>query len=135
MPIGERLFVILVLIAVPLLLIGLPIYLLMGGLHAFARKPLERCFSGIEWRVVPELGDVKFEYHTYRGFLLWWTQTEHQVAAPPNEARRLLKRLLRFNLTWGLLTGMILILPFLAVGNYYAQLRAIARQEQDLAHA
>lgn len=132
MTIGERILIIAVLIAVPLLLIGFPIYLLMGGLRTFALRPLERAFSGLTLREAPEPGDVYVVYHTYRGFLLWCMQSEHRFAAPPAEALLVLKRLLRFNLTWGMMSYGLLFVPFFAIGNYFAQKRSIEHQTHGL---
>lgn len=128
----DRIFIVLVLVAVPLVLVAFPIYLLFGGLYSFARRPLERCFEGIELHDEPKPGDVAFVYHTYRGLLLWATQTEHRIIAPAGDAERLLGRLLRYNLTWGMLSRGFLFIPFLAVGNYYAQRSAIRRQSKGL---
>lgn len=128
----DRIFIWLVLIAVPLVLIAFPIYLLCGGLYSFARRPLERCLEGIALHDAPQPGDVVFTYHTYRGLLLWCTQSEHRVIAPAADAERLLGRLLRFNLTWGLLSYGLLFIPFLAVSNYYAQRSSIRRQKSEI---
>ena len=65
-------------------------------------------------------GDVLLTYHTYHGLIVWVTQTRHRVAAPPADARRLLARLLRFNLSWGLLTYAVLFVVPLAILNYWA---------------
>lgn len=115
-------------VGVPLVLIGIPIYLLSGGLKTFGFGALERCFRDVRLHDRPQPGDVCFRYHTYRGFLLWFVQTEHVVVAPLADAERLLGRLLRYNLTWGLLSyGMLFILP-LACGNYVIQKRSMRRQ-------
>jgi hypothetical protein len=79
---------------------------------------------------MPEPGDVKFIYHTYRGLLLWFTQTEHRVFAHPEDAEKLLKRLLRFNLTWGMLSYGFVFIPVVSYGNYRAQLRSIRQQAE-----
>lgn len=81
----------------------------------------------------PQHGDVCFVYHTYRGFLVWFVQDEHHVCAPPEDARSLLTRLLRFNLTWGMLSYGLLFVPLLAISNYVAQKRSIEKQERELA--
>jgi hypothetical protein len=133
----DRLLVIFILIAVPLLLIAFPLWLLFGGLRTFALRPLARQFEDIVLHDPPEPGDVSFTYHTYRGLLLWVTQEEHRVSAPIVEAEKLLNRLWRFNLSWGLLSRGFLFIPFLATGNYLTQRRAIRRQaatmsEQEL---
>jgi hypothetical protein len=127
MPWQDRLLIGFVLLLV-LLAIVFVIYLLFGGLYTFALRPLRRCFEGIEVHKTPADGDVSFVYHTYRGLIFWFTQTEHRVIAAPEDAERLLKRLLRFNLTWGMLTWGILFVPFFAFGNYVAQRRSIEKQ-------
>ena len=124
----ERLFFLLVMTSVLLVLIVLPVYLLFGGLRTFALRPLKRCFNGIHVRESPEAGDVECIYHTYRGFLVWVKQDEHRFFATPEDSQRVLGRLLRFNLTWGLLCPGMIFIPLLAVGNYYAQKRSILQQ-------
>jgi len=116
-----------------LILVGFPLYLLFGGLRTFALRPLRRCYDGIKAHESPQPGDAVFVYHTYRGLLLWSTQDEHRVAAPPADAERLLGRLLRFNLIWGMLSYGMLFIPLLAVLNYYSQRRAIREQVGTLA--
>jgi hypothetical protein len=124
----ERLPFILLAVGILLVLVVVPVYLLFGGLRTFALKPLRRCFDGVRLHEVPEPGDVLLVYHTYRGLLLWVTQDEHRVLAPRADAERLLGRLLRFNLTWGMLSYGLLFIPFLAVGSYYGQRRSIREQ-------
>lgn len=132
MSVVDYLVFLLVILAVPCLLIGVPIYLLSGGLRTFALRPLERRFEGLDVHARPRSGDVYFVYHTYRGFLLWTTQDEHHVFAPPVVAEKLLGRLLRFNLTWGLLSVGMLFIPLLAVGNYFSQRSSIRKQTAAL---
>ena len=74
-------------------------------------------------------------YHTYRGFLVWFVQEEHRVCAPPEDAKILLARLLRFNLTWGMLSYGLLFVPLFAIGNYVVQKRSIETQERELGRA
>lgn len=133
MTIGERLLILFVMIAVPLTFIGVPIFVFMGGIHQFALKPLQRRCAGLDLHETAQPGDVYFVYHTYRGFLVWFVQDEHRVCAPPEDARVLLTRLLRFNLTWGMLSYGLLFVPLLAIGNYFAQKRSIEKQERELA--
>lgn len=130
---GERLLILFVVVAVPLTFIGVPIFVLMGGIQKFALRPLQRCFASCDLHPCLKPGDVSFVYHTYRGFLLWSVQDEHRVFASPADAKILLKRLLRFNLTWGLLGYGFLFIAPLAVLNYYAQKRSIAEQERQAA--
>ncbi len=114
--------------ASPFVIIGIVVYLLTGGLHSFALRPLKRCFEGIELHEALKPGDVSFVYHTYRGLLLWTTTNEHRVIAPAGDAQILLRRLLRFNLTWGMLGYGVILIPLLAFGNYFAQKRSIRDQ-------
>lgn len=135
MTIGERIFDLLFVIAVLLIVFGVPLFLLTGGMQRFAVKPLRKRFEGLELHESPMSGDVSFFYHTYRGLLLWFVQDEFRVYAPPEDARKLLGRLLRFNLTWGMLSYGALFVPFLAIGNYFAQKRSIEAQEWELTRA
>lgn len=93
----------------------------------WARRSLERRFADLNLRARPLPGDIVLTYHTYHGFLAWHTEEEHQTAGPPDDIRKLLRRLLRFNLLWGLMTGTLFVLP-LAIINYFAQRRSIVRQ-------
>lgn len=130
----DRVLLLFVLIAVPAVIIVLPLYLLFGGLRTFALRPLQRCYHGIRLHEQPGPGDVQFTYHTYRGLLLWATEDEHRIIAPAEDAERLLGRLLRFNLTWGMLSHGMVLIPFLAIGNYYSQ-RKLIRQQQRVEKA
>ncbi len=127
----------LVLIGVILLTIalfgGLGLIVLYGfrGFESLARRSLQRRYSGLQVHAEPQPGDVLITYHTYHGFVAWFTQTPHQVALPPDDARTLLGRLLRFNLQWGLVTYGALFIPPLAILNYLGQRRSIARQEAN----
>lgn len=121
-------------IAVLLIVFVLPFYLVFGGgITNFALGPLRRRFSGLTVHDVPAPGDVSFVYHTYRGLLIWVTQDEHVCFAPPHDAEILLKRLLTFNLTWGMLSYGLLFVPFLAIGNYRTQLKSIRAQASSSA--
>lgn len=128
MTIGERLLIGFVFLVTPLIFIGVPFYLLSGGSEKFALKPLMRCFEGLDIAESPRTGDVTFTYHTYRGLLVWYTQDEFVVSAPLGDAKTLLGRLLRYNLTWGMLSNGLVFVPFLALGNYFVQRAAIHRQ-------
>ncbi len=120
--------IVVTIVGVPLVLIGVPIYVLTGGWKRFGLPALERCFRDVPLHDHLEPGDVSFRCHTYRGFLVWVVQQEHIVIAPANDAKCLLSRLLRYNLTWGLLSYGMLLIPVLACGNYVAQMRSIRRQ-------
>jgi hypothetical protein len=103
--------------------------------ESLARRSLQRRYTGLDVHETPDEHDVVVTYHTYHGFLAWVTQTPHHVALPPDDARRLLARLCRFNLTWGLVTYGALFIPPLAILNYFAQRRSIAGQEADTLYA
>ncbi len=95
--------------------------------------PLAERYAGIEVHDAPAPGDVPFVYHTYHGLLVFlFVQTPHLVCCPPDSARTLLGRLLRFNLTWGMLSYGLLFCTVLAYFNYPAQTRFIAKQEAAL---
>lgn len=96
-----------------------------------ALRSLSRKYADLKIHSDPRVGDVILAYYTYHGFLVWFTQTPHHVALPPDDARRLLGRLLRFNLKWGLLTYGAAFVPPLAILNYFAQRRSIAKQEAN----
>lgn len=104
-------------------------FFLFRGYEYLARRALVRRYNGLDVHAVPQAGDVILTYHTYHGFIAWFTQTPHQVALPPDDARKLLGRLLRFNLTWGLVTYGALFIPPLALFNYFSQRRSIDEQE------
>ena len=107
----------------------LPFYLVFGGgMAKFALCLLMRCFEGTEPHELPQGDDVSFTYHTYRGLLIWFTRDEHQVHASCDDAKTILKRLLRFNLTWGMLSYGLLFVPFVAIGNYKRQMKLIEEQ-------
>ena len=115
--------------------LGLLALLIYRGYEGLARRSLRRKYAGLEVHEVRQPGDVILTYHTYHGFLVWFTQTTHQMSLPPNDARKLLGRLLRFNLAWGLCTYGALFIPPLAIANYIAQRRSITDQEADVALA
>ena len=94
--------------------------------------PLAKRFEGIDAHETPQQGDVQFAFHTYHGFLVFFVQTEHRVSCSPDDARTLLRRLHRFNLTWGMLSYGLAFVPFVSFFNYLAQKRAITEQESAL---
>lgn len=106
--------------------LGVLALFLLRGYEALARRSLRRKYRGLTIHDVPQARDVVVTYHTYHGFIAWVTQTPHQVFLPPDDARRLLGRLLRFNLLWGLFSYGALFFPPIAVLNYIAQRRSIA---------
>jgi hypothetical protein len=104
---------------------------LYRGWERLASRSLARVYDGLKIHEPPRVGDVLISYHTYHGVLVWFTQTHHVVALPAADARILLDRLLRFNLSYGLLAqGSFLVAP-LVFFNYLAQRRAVTRQQTE----
>jgi hypothetical protein len=109
--------------------------LLYFGCQRLAERSLKRAYADLNIHTVAGPNDVVLVYHTYHGFLIWHVEAEYRVILPVDDARELLGRLLRFNLSWGLLAkGGILIAP-LAIYNYAAQSRSITKQETEAAFA
>ena len=106
---------------------GLVYFLYSGGSKSLFRKVLFKNYEGLALHKTRQPGDVELTYHTYRGFIFWFIQDEHRVYAPRNDALALLGRLLKFNLTYGLMSYGMIFIPFLAIGNYYAQKKKIDR--------
>lgn len=100
----------------------------MASITDFGLSSLWRCFEGLELQEQPGPDDVTVTYHSYRGLLAYFVQTEHCIHASEAHARKCLKRLLKYNLTWGLLCPGMVFIPILALGNYFAQRRSITRQ-------
>ena len=86
-------------------------------------------FDGLKVHEGPAPGLVGVVLHTYYGFIVFVIQTEHRFWAPPDDAREALRRLHRFNLTWGIFAYGVLVIPLLSFGTYLFQLRSIRRQE------
>jgi hypothetical protein len=63
------------------------------------------------------MGDVHVVYHTYLELDVLVRQREHDFYAPPEDAFKALNRLLRWNLTYGLLPPATFFVPWLALGN------------------
>lgn len=87
-----------------------------------------RAFEGLKVHPGPAPGLVAVVFHTYYGIIAFVTQTEHRFWAPPDDAHEALRRLHRFNLTWGMLAYGVLFIPLFSYGNYLAQRSAIRRQ-------
>jgi hypothetical protein len=81
--------------------------------------------EGIRPTGVAEPGDVNLIFHTYSGFLVFFTQMRHDVVLPADQARILLKRLLRHNLTWGLFAAGGVFVPILSYFEYRSQSKRI----------
>lgn len=109
--------------------------LILKGYRRFmaaAERSLSRAFEGTTPCSARAPGLVEVVFHTYCGLLAFTHQREHRFWATPEDARRILARLHRFNLTWGLLARGALLIPFFSLGNYWAQRSRIASQESSL---
>jgi hypothetical protein len=116
---------------VGLLALGFAVLQGFRGYERAAGKALAQRFQELEIHDPPQPGDVVLVYHTYHGFLAWFTQIEHRVHLPPNQARELLGRLLRFNCTWGLTARGCVLVPPVSIVNYFMQRRSISAQETE----
>ncbi len=94
-----------------------------------ARSSQRRAFEGLKVHPGPAPGLVAVVFHTYYGFLAFVTTTEYRFWATPDDARRALLRLHRFNLTWGMFAYGAILIPLVSFVNYLLQLRSIRRQE------
>ncbi len=54
----------------------------MGSITDFGLPALERCFDGIELKESPGPNDVTVTYHSYRGLVAYFVQTEHRLMLP-----------------------------------------------------
>jgi hypothetical protein len=105
--------------------------LILRAYEALARRALRRIYSDFDLSDSRRAGDIAIVFHTYHGLIAWFTQTEHRLCVPGTDAKRLLNRFLRFNLTWGLFTWGALFVPPISLFNYLAQRRSIAQQLGD----
>jgi hypothetical protein len=102
--------------------------------RSILRKPQDKfrhIYADIPVHETPAPGTVFIRFHTYDGFLLWFTQTTHSVFAAPPDARELLHRLHRYNLTYGLFAAGVVFIPLISYFNYRAQLKSIMSQENS----
>jgi len=114
-----------------LIVLGVGALYLFRWYESAARKALIRAYGGLRIHKEPESGDVVVSFHTYHGLVAWFSQTDHVVALPSEDARVFLNRLLWFNFSWGLLTWGMLFVPILSLINYRQQLRSIKAQKAE----
>lgn len=117
-----------VVLGVAVILIAVPWLIVSGRASQFFATRLARRFEGLAIRETPTDGDVQLVYHTYSGFFLWFSQMEHVVYGPADDVRALLKRLLRWNLTWGMLSAGLVFIPVLSLISYAGQLKSLRAQ-------
>jgi hypothetical protein len=77
--------------------------------------------------------EVVFKFTTYTGFGIWLVQSTRVYALPHDVAARVLKRLLRHNMTIGLIGPGLVFVPFLSLMEYWQRQREIARQKEGFA--
>ena len=127
----EKAFVLGMLAVVFIILIGVPI-LAIRIRRPKPEKKFRKVFDGVEFNNANGPGLVELRYHTYDGILMWFVQTEHHIYLKPNDAREVLRRMLRYNLSWGLLAAGGLLVPLVAIPSYFGQKKTIASQEAEL---
>ena len=111
-----------------LLLVLVPVLVIRARRRAERPESLDKFFSGIrEIRLnrIAQPGDVHLTFHTYDGFLVHVTQRRHDLILPAAEARIVLKRMFRHNLTWGMFAYGALFIPILSYFEYRSQSRKI----------
>jgi hypothetical protein len=69
---------------------------------------------------------VRLIFHTYSGLLIFVVQRTHDVVLPADQAKILLDRLFRHNLTWGLLAYGVLVIPILSYFEFRRESARIA---------
>jgi hypothetical protein len=72
-------------------------------------------------------GEVRLVFHTYSGFLVFADQRKHDIVLPASEARILLRRLFKHNVTWGLLAYAGLLVPLVSCPEYLKQSKKIKK--------
>ena len=71
-------------------------------------------------------GKVRFVFHKYSGFLIWVREYSYDTVLPLDDAEALLKKLVRHNMTWGLLVYGGPFVPLFTFFEWRAQKRRIA---------
>jgi hypothetical protein len=108
------------------------IYLVVGAFLRTPEQKFRRVYDGIPLYSTPAPNTVFIRFHTYDGFLVWFTQTTHEGYTTPEFARVLLRRLDRYNIIHGFFAAGALLIPIVSYFNYRAQLRSVAAQEAEM---
>jgi|GEM_PF-5781839 len=101
------------------------------GFERLAKWRLKRKLRGLGFREDTQEVSVFVSYNTYHGFVAWYTETMHEVWLPYSDARKLLGRLFRFNLSWGFFTWGILFLIPSAIAHFISARSSIDKQFAD----
>jgi hypothetical protein len=117
------------LLAIPFFVVACIVLAIRQLRMPFERK-FRRVYDGLDVSATQRPGMILFRFHTYDGIVAWITRTPHVVFAPPDDARTLLSRLVRYNLTWGMLSFGGLFVPIFIYFGRRAQLQSIAVQER-----
>jgi hypothetical protein len=117
-----------IIVLVVVVSLGALVLFIFRSYEAHARRALQQVYTEFQLSTAPRSGDVAVVFHTYHGLVAWFTQTEHRVFVSGVDAKRLLNRFARFNLTWGLFTWGAIFVPVLTLFNYFAQRRSVSRQ-------
>ena len=118
--------------AIALVVFGLLGFVILKGIRWFGAASIRsrsRVFEGVTVYDGPAPGTVGVVFHTYSGVLVFVQQVEYRFWAAPEDARTVLSRMNKYNLTRGFFAYGGLIIPLLSLGNYWAQKRRIAKQE------
>lgn len=122
-------------VAIALVVFGLLGFAILKGIRWFGAAPVRsqsRVFEGLTVYDGPAPGTVGVVFHTYSGFLFFVQQVEYRFWAAPEDARTVLSRMNKYNLTRGFFAYGALVIPLLSLANYWAQKRCIAKQEAAL---
>lgn len=113
-------------------------FLILKGIRWFGAASLRsqaRLFQGVKVYDGPAPGTVGVVFHTYSGLLVFVQQVEYKFWSAPQDARTVLSRMNKYNLTRGFFAYGALVIPLLSLGNYWAQKRRIAKQEMAMRSA
>jgi hypothetical protein len=111
-----------------LIVVFVPILVIRARRRAQRPESIAEFFTGIEgirWNRIAQPGDVHLTFHTYSGFLVYVTQRTHDLVLPAAEARVVLNRMFKHNLTWGMFACGVLLIPIVSYFEYRSQSRKI----------
>ena len=91
--------------------------------------PLYKGISGIRRAGEERPGDVRLVFFTYSGFIIYSARAKHDVVLPADQARVLLRRLVRHNLTYGLFTFCGFLVPLETWMRYRSERKKIDAAE------
>jgi hypothetical protein len=118
--------------AIALVVFGFLGFLILKGIRWFGAASVRsqsRVFEDLTVFQSPAPGLVGVVFHTYSGLLVFVQQVEYRFWATPDDARTILARMNKYNLTRGFFAYGALVIPLLSIGNYWAQKRRIVQQE------